>query len=86
MSDLDVALPNGMGDEDYLHVVSNTLQKVLAMSRPDIVLYDAGVDVFQGAPLGKMSVSEPGIRERDYRVLSELKRLGIPVATVIGGG
>ncbi|MCM0612313.1 histone deacetylase [Marinobacter sediminum] len=86
VSDLDVALPDGMGDEDYLAAVSETLHKALALSRPDIVLYDAGVDVFQGDPLGKLNISEPGIRERDYRVLSELKRRGIPVATVIGGG
>ena len=86
ISDLDVALPNGMGDDDYLAVVSDTLQKALALSQPDIVLYDAGVDVFQGDPLGKLNISERGIRERDYRVLSELKRRGIPVATVIGGG
>ncbi|PXX91635.1 histone deacetylase [Marinobacter vulgaris] len=86
VSDLDVALPDGMGDRDYLAVVSETLQKALELSRPDIVLYDAGVDVFQGDPLGKLNISEPGIRERDYQVLSELKRRGIPVATVIGGG
>lgn len=85
-SDLDVALPDGMGDGDYLAVVQNTLDKVLALSNPDIVLYDAGVDVFEGDPLGKLKISEAGIRERDYQVLSELKRRGIPVATVIGGG
>lgn len=86
VSDLDVALPDGMDDEDYLAVVSETLQKAVELSRPDIVLYDAGVDVFEGDPLGRLNISEAGIRERDYRVLSELKRLGIPVATVIGGG
>lgn len=86
VSNLDVALPDGMGDEDYLATVSDTLKKALALSTPDIVLYDAGVDVFQGDPLGKLNISEPGIRERDYQVLSELKRRGIPVATVIGGG
>lgn len=86
VSDLDVALPDGMGDGDYLAVVNETLQRALALSKPDIVLYDAGVDVFEGDPLGKLKISEPGIRERDYQVLSELKRRGIPVATVIGGG
>lgn len=86
LSDLDVALPDGLGDEDYLAVVSDTLHKALALSRPDIVLYDAGVDVFQGDPLGKLNISEAGIRQRDYQVLGELKRQGIPVATVIGGG
>ena len=86
MSDLDVALPDGLGDEDYLAVVHETLQQALAQSRPDIVLYDAGVDVYQGDPLGKLNISEQGIRQRDRLVLGELKRRGIPVATVIGGG
>ncbi|MBE0486733.1 histone deacetylase [Marinobacter sp.] len=86
ISDLDVALPDGMVDEDYLAVAYDTLQQALALSKPDIVLYDAGVDVFQGDPLGKLNLSEDGIRLRDRLVLSELKRRGIPVATVIGGG
>jgi acetoin utilization deacetylase AcuC-like enzyme len=85
-SDLDVALPDGMGDADYLAVVEKSLEQALALSQPDIVLYDAGVDVFEGDPLGRLKISEAGIRERDYRVLSELKRRAIPVATVIGGG
>lgn len=86
MSDLDVALPDGMGDEDYLTVVHETLQQALALSKPDIVLYDAGVDVYEGDPLGKLNISEQGIRQRDRLVLGELKRRGVPVATVIGGG
>ncbi|TGN41851.1 histone deacetylase family protein [Marinobacter confluentis] len=86
VSDLDVALPDGMVDEDYLAVVHDTLNKALMLAKPDIVLYDAGVDVFEGDPLGRLNISETGIRERDYQVLSELRRRGIPVATVIGGG
>lgn len=85
-SDLDIPLPDGMGDDNYLAVVSDTLNRALALSRPDIVLYDAGVDVFKGDPLGRLEISEAGIRERDYQVLSELRRRNIPVATVIGGG
>ncbi|WP_338355093.1 histone deacetylase [uncultured Marinobacter sp.] len=86
MSDLDVALPDGLDDGAYLEVVSETLNKALAVSRPDIVLYDAGVDVFRNDPLGRLNISEQGIFERDFQVLSELKRRDIPVATVIGGG
>ncbi|WP_341937485.1 histone deacetylase family protein [Marinimicrobium sp. C2-29] len=85
-SDLDVPLPDGMGDEDYLRVVSRTLDQVIADFQPEIVLYDAGVDVYRGDPLGRLNITEAGIRERDRRVLSELLKRGIPVATVIGGG
>ncbi|HBI79702.1 MAG TPA: histone deacetylase, partial [Marinobacter adhaerens] len=86
IGDLDVALPDGLEDGAYLEVVSETLHKSLALSRPDIVLYDAGVDVFRNDPLGRLNISEQGIFERDFQVLSELKRRDIPVATVIGGG
>lgn len=85
-SDLDVALPAGMTDDDYLSEVETTLHRAVQACAPDIVLYDAGVDVFEGDPLGNLNVSERGIRQRDWLVLTELKRLGIPVATVIGGG
>jgi acetoin utilization deacetylase AcuC-like enzyme len=85
-SDLDVQLPANMVDDDYLAVVDKTLRQVVESFAPDIVLYDAGVDVFEGDPLGKFNISEQGIRQRDRLVLGELKRRGIPVATVIGGG
>jgi acetoin utilization deacetylase AcuC-like enzyme len=85
-SDLDVALPADMADDDYLEVVNKTLIKLIQSAAPDIVLYDAGVDVFEGDPLGRLNISEQGIRQRDRLVLGELKRRGIPVATVIGGG
>lgn len=85
-SDLDVALPDGLKDDAYLAAVSDTLQQALALSRPDIVLYDAGVDVFRDDPLGRLNISEAGIFQRDWHVLNELKRRDIPVATVIGGG
>jgi acetoin utilization deacetylase AcuC-like enzyme len=50
------------------------------------VIYDAGVDVFEGDPLGRLNISLAGIEARDRLVLSTLKARGIPVATVIGGG
>ena len=54
--------------------------------RPDLVLYDAGVDVYAGDPLGRLSVSLAGLAERERRVLSLCRDHDVPVATVIGGG
>jgi len=85
-SDWDVELASGMADDEYLEVVEKTLTEAIRRSRPDIVLYDAGVDVFDGDPLGQLRVTEAGIRRRDNLVLTYLKQAGIPVATVIGGG
>lgn len=84
--DIDVALPTGTTDIDYLVTVRETLDRALTAVRPDLVLYDAGVDVFSGDRLGKLDVSEAGIEQRDRLVLSRLVDAGIPVAAVIGGG
>lgn len=85
-SDLDVGLDARMTDLPYIAQVMATLKSVLNQVQPDIVLYDAGVDVYKGDPLGQLWISEAGIRERDACVLGEIVKRGIPVATVIGGG
>lgn len=53
---------------------------------PDIVLYDAGVDVFFGDQLGNLDLTLEGIFKRDSNVLEHFKSRKVPVATVIGGG
>jgi len=85
-SDLDVNLPTAMGDMDYLVAVEKALHDAIEAARPDIVLYDAGVDVYRGDPLGLLNISLNGIRERERLVLSTCRDRGLPVATVIGGG
>ena len=86
LSDFDVALEDGMEDDAYLEVVAQSLRQQLDRWAPDIVLYVAGVDIYEQDPLGRLNVSWDGIRQREQLVLSELRRRGIPVATVIGGG
>ena len=85
-SDLDVNVALGVGDDEYLIIVSDALDQALQMSQPDLVIYDAGVDVFDGDPLGLLNVSFNGLRQREAMVLNRLAGQGIPVATVIGGG
>ncbi len=85
-SDLDVEVQKQTKDDDYLAIVAETLEQAIELSSPDIVLYDAGVDIYEHDPLGLLSVSEKGIRARDHLVLSVCRDLGLPVATVIGGG
>lgn len=86
ISDLDVSLPAGTADARYLETVGDTLERALASSDPDLVLYDAGVDVYTGDPLGHLDVSLDGIAQRERLVLSTCLARGIPLATVIGGG
>ena len=85
-SDLDVGLPLGMTDRDYLDTVFETLEALLDTVRPQLLLYDAGVDIFEHDPLGRLCISEQGIADRDRGVIERCRRRGIAVATVIGGG
>ena len=86
-SDLDVEVPRGAGDDEYLTILEDTLAELgHRVPAPDLVLYDAGVDVHEGDRLGLLSLSYDGIRARDNMVLRHFRSCGVPVATVIGGG
>lgn len=85
-SDLDVALPNGMDDAAYLAELASYLPGLLAAYQPDVVLYDAGVDVHRDDRLGYLALSDGGLYQRDAYVLGCCRDAGIPVAAVIGGG
>ncbi|RVU40503.1 histone deacetylase [Rheinheimera riviphila] len=85
-SDWDLALPNGCTDAPYLEAVQQSLDYLLALHQPDLVLYDAGVDIHQQDDLGLLSVSTQGILARDQLVIHRCRDLKIPLAAVIGGG
>ena len=85
-SDLDVELPNGIDDEHYMSTLNQTLKICLDKFTPDLVIYDAGVDVAAVDELGYLNLTTNGIFERDKSVLDFFKSRSIPVATVIGGG
>ena len=86
VSDRDILLDDGMDDNGYLAVMAETLEELRAEVKPDLVIYDAGVDVHQDDVLGRLSMSAAGIRARDDAVLSFWIGQSVPVATVIGGG
>ena len=86
VSDLDVPLPIGMEDDDYLQTLDRYLPDLLTNVQPDLVFYDAGVDSHVGDRLGKLALTDTGIFKRDMQVLSACMRAGHPVACVIGGG
>jgi acetoin utilization deacetylase AcuC-like enzyme len=84
-SDLDIGLPNGTEDSEYLAAVEEGLNQAFAF-RPDFVFYQAGVDPLEQDALGKLSVSHAGLRTRDRMVLERTKALGVPVCLTLGGG
>jgi acetoin utilization deacetylase AcuC-like enzyme len=85
-SDLDVELPVGMEDDAYLYTLSTTLTELLNTRKPELVLYDAGVDPHRDDQLGKLALTDQGLYKRDHYVLESCVSRGIPVAAVIGGG
>ncbi len=85
-STLDVGLPDGTGDADYMRAVCEVLPGVLQDFRPDVVLYDAGVDVHEADELGKLAVSDEGLMRRELLVLDTCLAAGVPVAGYVGGG
>lgn len=85
-SDLDVPLPVGMDDDAYLQTLAKYLPDLLSQVKPDLILYDAGVDPHAGDRLGKLSLTDTGIYRREMQVLTTCVSAGYPVASVIGGG
>jgi len=86
MSDRDVALPAGTGDAEYLDILEAELEELLPAFSPDLVIYNAGVDLHRNDRLGKLALSDAGIAARERAVLNFCLRLGVPVACVVGGG
>ena len=85
-SDLDIGLPRGVRDDTYLGTLEKTLTDLAGRIQPDLVFYDAGVDVHESDRLGHLSLSDEGLFARDLMVLTYFARKGWPVAGVIGGG
>ena len=84
-STLDIDLPDGTGDAEYLSLLEEALPKVFAF-RPDLVFYQAGVDPLREDRLGRLALTHAGLAERDRRVLAACRRQGVPVVLALGGG
>lgn len=85
-SKLDINLPDGVGDEEYLHILREHLPQILDEFNPDLVFYQAGVDPFERDRLGKLRLTMEGLRQRDETAIGACRKRGIPVATTMGGG
>lgn len=86
VSDLDLPLPDRTGDAAYLEALMPALQSAFMRSKSDLVFYNAGVDPHEADRLGRLSLSDRGLAERDKRVIGFFRDKAIPVACVIGGG
>ena len=85
-SNLDVELPDGTADDDYLNVLNHYLPTVFAAADPEIVFYLAGADPHINDKLGRLALTIDGLRQRDRCVLRECYERETPVVTVMSGG
>ncbi len=85
-SDLDLPLPDGTDDDGYLSALSQHLPRLIESHRPDLILYQAGVDPHAQDKLGRLALTDGGLERRDRFVIREARSRGIPVASAMGGG
>jgi acetoin utilization deacetylase AcuC-like enzyme len=84
-SDLDVGLADATDDSSYLEALAPALEQAFA-HQPDLVFFNAGVDVLQNDRFGRLGLSLQGLAERDRTVFEKVKQANTPLVVVMGGG
>jgi acetoin utilization deacetylase AcuC-like enzyme len=85
-SSIDVDLPDGIGDEEYLSWLDNALSSGLRQSEPDLLCYIAGADPYKEDQLGGLSLTIEGLKKRDGLVFRVAQARNIPVMVTFAGG
>ena len=85
-SDLDIGLPPGVGDDEYLDLLEKHIPSILEEHRPQLAFYLAGADPYRGDQLGNLALTIDGLRRRDELIFAMLANKGVPVAATLAGG
>jgi acetoin utilization deacetylase AcuC-like enzyme len=85
-SSIDVDLPDGIGDEDYLGWLDNALSSGLRQFEPDLLCYIAGADPYREDQLGGLALTIEGLKRRDELVFRVTRARNIPVMVTYAGG
>jgi len=85
-SDLDVELPDGCRDEDYLLALEQALAELDRRFDPGLIIYLAGADPHEGDRLGRLKLTWDGLEARDRRVFDWAWERGLPLAFAMAGG
>jgi acetoin utilization deacetylase AcuC-like enzyme len=86
ISDLDVDLHSGAGDEEYLDALRGALDRAIPPARPALVVYLAGADPWEGDRLGRLALTKAGLAARDGLVLDAAWDAGAAVCVCLAGG
>jgi len=85
-SSIDIDLPDGVGDDEYLGWLDNALSSGLRQFEPDLLCYIAGADPYRDDQLGGLNLTIEGLKKRDELVFRVAKARGIPVMVTFAGG
>lgn len=85
-STVDIDLPDGIGDDDYLGILERHLQKASQNFTPQILFYIAGADPYREDQLGGLALTLEGLARRDALVFEYARRNSVPVASALAGG
>ena len=85
-SSIDVDLPDGVGDDDYLAWLGDALSSGLRQFEPDLICYIAGADPYREDQLGGLALTLDGLKRRDELVFRIARAKDIPVMVTYAGG
>jgi len=85
-STVDVDLPDGIGDEEYLAILEKHLHQAFHDFAPEILFYIAGADPYREDQLGGLALTMEGLARRDALVFDYARRNAVPVAIALAGG
>ena len=85
-STVDVNLPDGMGDADYLAILEKYLHRSFDEFSPQLLFYVAGADPYGEDQLGGLALTMEGLARRDALVMGYAQRNQVPTAVTLAGG
>ena len=86
ISDCDIALPDETGDQEYLVQLDGALKNMFTCFSPQLLIFLAGADPYEGDRLGRLSLSMEGMAARDAAVMQAAREHDLPVAIAMAGG
>lgn len=85
-NNLDILVPVDCGNEEYLNVLNNNLQPIIAKFEPELIFYIAGSDAYHKDTLAGMNLTRKGMLERNKLVYDLVRSVNIPLVILAGGG